>query len=52
MLDWINACLDAFASCVSLLFDLPFYGSVSVGLLMVSIGVFSLVLTFLIKRIL
>lgn len=51
MLDWFNALTTLFGEFLQLLLTLPFYGSVSVGYVLLCIAVVGVILTILIERI-
>ena len=51
MLDWFNAVVTLFKEFLLLLFELPFYGSVSIGHILLAIAVFSIFLTVFLERI-
>lgn len=50
MLDGFNAILSAFAEFVSMFFSLPFYGSITLGWLIVTIEIIGLIVVYLIAR--
>lgn len=51
MLGWFNALIAFFGDFVSLLFDLPFFSNVSMGMLLVCFMIFNVVLTILVHRV-
>ena len=51
MIDWFNALITLFAEFLDLLLNLPFYGSVTIGYLLIAITVISIILTIFIERI-
>lgn len=51
MLDFINACFEIFGNFVSALFQLPFYGTLTVGYAVVGISVMGIVIVYFLGRI-
>lgn len=51
MLEWLNFWITSFGAFISMLFRLPFYGDVMYGHMTVAIGVFGIVLTFVVSRV-
>lgn len=51
MLDWFNALWTLFKEFLELLLDLPFYGSVTIGFVIVAIMMFGVVFRIFIERI-
>ncbi len=51
MLDWFNAVFTIFREFVAKLFDLTFYGVISVGSMLLAVIIFSILLDILINRI-
>ncbi|WP_300845039.1 hypothetical protein [uncultured Acetatifactor sp.] len=50
MLEWINALLDLFGSFCLWLLQAPFYGSVTVGYVLVAMALMGILFNFLIRR--
>lgn len=50
MLDFINAMIEIFGKFVKMIFELPFYGNVTYGYLILAIYVAAIILFFLIGR--
>lgn len=50
MLDWFNAMFSAFKKVVVMLFQLPFYGDITVGYLFVAIAVFYIIFQLFYRR--
>jgi len=47
MLDWLMGIAEIFGNFVKMLFELPFYGSVSYGYILLAVYVMALILIFL-----
>ncbi len=50
MFEFVTAMIDIFAKFVKMLFELPFYGNVTYGYLLLAIYVAAIILFFLIGR--
>lgn len=50
MLDFINTMIQIFGKFVKMLFELPFYGNVTFGYLLLAIYIAAIILIFLIGR--
>lgn len=51
MLEWFNALIEFFGNFVNQLFRLPFFGSVSIGLVLVLILIFAVTLEIFVDRV-
>lgn len=51
MLDWFNAVVTLFGEFMQLLLELPFYGSISIGYVLIGIVVFGIIFRVFIERI-
>lgn len=50
MVDWINALLDLFAAFCTWLLQAPFYGSITIGYVLIAMAVMGIILNFLVRR--
>lgn len=51
MLDWFNALFSIFADFIRMLFELPFFGAISFGYLLVAIILFGMIFKLFIEDI-
>lgn len=51
MLDWFNVLITLVGEFLQLFLDLPFYGSITIGYVLIAITVFSIIFKILIERI-
>lgn len=51
MLEWFNATLDLFAKFCNFLLNAPFYGSVTVGGILIAIAIMGTLIDFFIRRV-
>lgn len=51
MLDWFNALFSVFRDFIAMLFTLPFYGSISIGYLLVGFIMFGIIFKIFIEDI-
>lgn len=51
MLDWINALLDLYGDTILFFLNLPLYGQVSIGNVLIAIVVIGTLIDFLIRRV-
>lgn len=51
MLDWFNALITLLQEFIQQLFDLPFYGNISAGNILLAVAIVSVLFTVLIQKI-
>lgn len=51
MLEWINALLDLFGDFCLFFLNAPFYGSITVGYVLIAIAVIGVILNFVFVRV-